>query len=57
MKSGRKPNAVARMRIELNAGRVYAYELAWLMGLSHRALAGMAKRMGVSLRVRKGLSA
>lgn len=53
MKSGRKPNLVLENRIRLNAGRFSSYELAWLLGMHFEAVESKAKRMKVSLRVRK----
>ena len=48
---GRKANLLLENRIRLNAGKVPAYELAWLMGMGYTALKCKAARMGVSLRV------
>jgi hypothetical protein len=53
VKSGRKPNLVLANRIRLNVGKYPACELAWLFGISEEALSSQARRMGVSLKVRK----
>ena len=53
MKSGRKPNLVLENRIRLNAGRYSSYELALLLGMNFEAVESKAKRMKVSLRVKK----
>ena len=53
MKSGRKPNLVLENRIRLNAGRYSSYELAFLLGMNFAAVESKAKRMKVSLRVKK----
>lgn len=53
MKSGRKPDLVLENRIRLNAGRISVFDLAWLMGIKYRAIESKARRMKISLRVRK----
>ncbi len=53
MNAGRKRNLVLENRIRLNAGRFSSYELAWVLGMHFEAVESKAKRMRVSLRVKK----
>jgi hypothetical protein len=53
MRNSRKRDLILENRIRLNAGRYSVYELAWLLGMHFAAVESKAKRMGVSLRVRK----
>jgi hypothetical protein len=52
-KPGPKPNPVLENRIRLNAGKIPACELAWLMGMNYDTLKSRAAWMKVSLRVKK----
>ena len=53
MKRGRKPDLILENRIRLNAGRISVFDLAWLIGIKYRAIESKARRMKISLRVRK----